>query len=200
MVITDSALPLNPWRGYRACLEGLEGDGHVCVLQDDTLICRNFLPALELIAEANPLTPVSLFTSQVQKRNYRLASMMYGKRRYFTQHQADVVHVVGLLWPKEKAREFIQWVDDNPRRFQREKVSDDNTVSTWMKFCRQEILCTLPCLVEHPDDVPSVVNEHRVKYGKDKGRVAAFWIGDGDPLELDWTHPRRPGRVPRSSR
>jgi hypothetical protein len=158
------------------------------VIQDDTLVCRNFLPALERIAEANPTTPVSLFFSTAAQRNYRASLKLRNRSRYISNHSQDVVHVVGILWPHQRAREFLTWVDENPERLHlgRVVISDDATVTRWMKF-GNPIRCTVPNLVEHPDDVPSIVNVSRVKNGEDSGRVAAWWIGDGDPLELDWS-------------
>jgi hypothetical protein len=188
-VVEDSGELLDPWRGYKLCLEDLPEEGHVVILQDDTIVSRNFVPALELIAAANPDTPVSLFLSKTPKRTHNLALLRWGKSRYVTTHQQDLVHVVALLWPVHKAREFTEWIDENPKRIRGLEIStsDDAHVSRWMKLTGQPIRCTIPSIVEHPDDVPSVVNQTKVSGGKDAGRTAAFWIGDGDPLELDWS-------------
>ena len=188
-LIEDTGAGLNPWRGYRLCLEAIPlRVSHACILQDDVLVCKNFLPALERIADANPDIPVSLFLSRQPKRTFNQASLKYGKTRYVLTHPQDLVHVVAILWPVEKAREFLAWVDENPRRLMgRTFHSDDATVTRWMRMTRQAIRCTVPSIVEHPDDVPSTVNQNRVRNGNDAGRVAGYWIGDGDPLELDWS-------------
>lgn len=186
-IIEDGCEPPNPWRGYRGCLEELPREGHVCVLQDDTLVCRNFIPALDLIAAANPSTPVALFLSKVPRRTYNRAAFALGRSAYVDIHPQDLVHVVGVLWPVKRAAEFLAWVDANPRRLRGTAYqSDDATVTQWMRFSKVLFRCTVPSLVEHPDDVPSVVNAHRVRAGADGGRVAAFWIGDDDPLALNW--------------
>lgn len=187
-VVEDNCEPLNPWRGYRGCLERLPSEGHVCVLQDDTLVCRNFIPALNLIAAANPDTPVSLFLSKAPRRTHARAAFALGRRSpYVDVHPQDLVHVVGLLWPVECAVEFLAWVDANPRRLRGAAFqSDDATVTRWMRFSGVRFRCTVPSLVEHPDDVPSIVNGRRARAGGDGGRVAAFWIGGADPLAFDW--------------
>ena len=188
-VVVDSGETLNPWRGYRRCLEQLPDQGHVCILQDDVVVCRNFEPALRLIAAANPTTPVSLFLSKLPKRTYNLASLKYGKTRYVTVHHSDLLHVVGILWPVEKAQAFYTWAEENPKRLAkgREALSDDAAVTRWMKLTGQYVLCTVPSLVEHPDDVASVVNKRKMSNGTDAGRTAAYWIGGEDPLGLDWS-------------
>jgi hypothetical protein len=187
-IVEDDGEPPNPMRGYMLCLADLPEDGHLVVLQDDVLVSRNFVPALELIAGANPDTPVSLFLSKVPKRTYNMALLRHGKSRYVTTHLQDLVHVVGILWPVSKAREFSTWIEENPKRIRGEMLStsDDANLTRWMQLTKQPIRCTVPSIVQHPDDVPSIVNEAKVRGGADGGRTAAFWIGDEDPLELDW--------------
>lgn len=186
-VVTDEG-DLNPWRGYRLCLTDLPETSHVAIVQDDAIACRNFGTAIERIAEANPENVVALFMSKHPKRTYNRASLTYGKSRYVDVHNQDLVHVVALLWPVEKARAFLVWVDGNPARLRGKAFqSDDATVSRWMQLTKQRIRATVPSIVQHPDDVPSVVNRHRVKHGLDSGRVAGYWIGEDDPLELDWS-------------
>jgi hypothetical protein len=187
-IVEDAEDPPNPMRGYMKCLERLP-DGHLCVLQDDTIPCSNFVPALELIAAANPDTPVSLFLSKTPRRTHNLSLLRHGKSRYVITHQQDLVHVVALLWPAHKAQEFVDWITENPKRIRGEQLStsDDANVTRWMQLTKQVIRCTVPSIVQHPDDVPSIVNQTKVRGGADAGRTAAHWIGDGDPLELDWS-------------
>jgi hypothetical protein len=189
VVVSDDGEPLNPWRGYKLCLSGIPEEGHVAVLQDDTVPCRNFAPALELIAAANPDVPVSLFMSKVPRRTYNLSLLRTGKSRYVDQNLQDLVHVVAILWPVGKAREFIAWIEANPKRIRAGGIStsDDAHVSRWMQLTHQRFRCTIPSIVQHPDDVDSIVNGLKVSYGRDSGRTAAAWIGDADPLELDWS-------------
>jgi hypothetical protein len=189
LVIADDEEALNPWRGYRKCLSDLPESGHVAVIQDDVLVCRNFGPAMERVAAANPDTVVTLFLSRVPRRTLNLAFRRYGKSRYVDVHPADLVHVVGILWPVARANAFLSWVDANQRRLRDRnmQVSDDATLTRWMQFSKERIRATVPSLVQHPDDLPSIVNAHRVRHGQDKGRTSEIWIGDADPLELDWT-------------
>jgi hypothetical protein len=93
-----------------------------------------------------------------------------------------------VLWPVQRARAFLEWVDANPKRLRgREFSSDDANLTRWVQLTHERIRVTVPSIVQHPDDVPSVVNSHRVRGGSDQGRTAALWIGDQDPLDLDWS-------------
>jgi hypothetical protein len=190
-VITDEGEPLNPWRGYRACLTDIPDEGHVAVLQDDVLVCTNFMEACERIAQANQNTVVSLFLSRsgVVRRTVNMASLRWGKTRYVDNHPQDLVHVVGVLWPVARARSFLAWVDANPLRIRGSSFSicDDAILTRWMKLTGERVRVTVPSLVQHPDDVPSIVNSSKMRNGADHGRTAAYWIGDADPLELDWS-------------
>lgn len=188
-VVVDDEDPPNPLRGYRKCLGNLPEQGHVAVIQDDVIVCRNFQAVVDVIAENNQDVPVSLFLSKAPRRTFNLASLRYGRSRYVDVHPQDLVHVVAIVWPVHKARAFLDWMDANPRRLRNAALdtSDDANLTRWMSFTKQRIRCTVPSIVEHPDDLSSTVNQHKVKGGADGNRTAAFWIGDNDPLALDWT-------------
>ena len=156
------------------------------MLQDDVRLCRNFPPAVERIAQANPETPVCLFVGGLPRATARdlLQAGKQGKH-YARVHITDFVPVVAMLWPVQKAAEFLEWALTaklpglpNPR-------SDDAVVGGWARQTRETVLATFPSLVEHPDVVESLIGrEHRA--GQNKGRVALAWIGEGDPLQIPW--------------
>lgn len=184
--------PPSPWRGYRLCLEQFLGSKaeHAVVLQDDVIVCKNFVPAVSAIVANHPHTPVCLFVSAARTKTlkqYQRAAR--SGNRYSTIWFQDYMPVVAAIWPRDKAEEFLAWSVDaklpgmpNPR-------SDDAVVGSWMKFTRQTVLATIPSLVEHPDDTPSVKwHESKVPSGTgNKARRAFLFIGDSDPLELDWS-------------
>lgn len=178
--------PPNPWRGYQLCLSDLPDTSHVCVLQDDTIACPNLPEALELIAAANPENPVCLFLGGLPRRTAIQALRLHGRRRYVDLVYGDFMPVVAVLWPTHVAAGFMDWVNENPLRLPRPPLrSDDAAAGRWFRYTRNRVRCTIPSLVEHPDDVPSTIGrKHRS--GGDKGRVAANFIGDDNPLDLDW--------------
>jgi len=177
----------NPWRGFKKCLTGIpEGVTHQVVLQDDTIVCKNFVPAVERVAAARPDNIVCLFIAAHPRRtaNQVLAS----KKPFVRVNVIDFVPVVATIWPIDVAISFLQWAADHPLRLPGgdKARSDDAVLGRWMKFNLSTVYCTVPSLVEHPDDVPSTIGR-AAHAGKDKGRVALRYIGDADPLEIDWS-------------
>lgn len=196
-VITDTQAQerANPWRGYQLCLSHLPDEGHVLVLQDDTIVCDNFVPAVEQIAAANPDTIVCLFVAGNPRRtvaNVREALVKGRPYAWLAWH--DFLPVVATLWPVHIATEFLTWATThaNIRRLPGGPVarSDDAVAGRWLRFSRRRVRCTAPSLVQHPDDFPSTIMKP-AKHGRDLGRVAAHYIGDGDPLEIDWSRLAR---------
>jgi NAD-dependent oxidoreductase involved in siderophore biosynthesis len=104
--------------------------------------------------------------------------------RYITLNWRSFLPVVAVLWPRAKAEEFKEWADEHPTLpGQREPRSDDAMGGRWKMLTRQTVKATVPSLVEHPDQVPSLIGR-RAMWGKDRGRVAAFLAADG--LEYEW--------------
>lgn len=187
-VVTDSGRPANPWRGFRKCLTDIPpAVSHVCVIQDDAVACRNLVPALHQIAEARPDDVVCLFLGGLPRRTAVRARDLHGKGHRFVEvHGADFVPVVATMWPTEVAQSFLQWCDDNPAKLgHRDPRSDDAVAGRWMRYTRHRVVCTIPSLVQHPDDVPSTIGK-RASAGADRNRVALLWIGDDDPLDIQW--------------
>lgn len=186
-VSTHASEPPSPWAGYKQALSDTPtGVTHICVLQDDVRVCRNFPLAVEKIAEANPDVPVCLFLGGQPRRTAKdaLRASKAGKR-YVQLFFRDFVPVVGVLWPRHKAEEFLEWSRDARLPGQSNPRSDDAVVGRWMLMTRQRVLATVPSLVQHPDEVPSLIGR-RAHAGKDKGRVALLYC-EGDPMGYDWS-------------
>jgi hypothetical protein len=160
---------------------------HVAVLQDDAVACHNLVPALHRIAESRPDDVVCLFLGGLPRRTAAKARELCAKgHRYVDVHGADFVPVVATMWPTPVAQSFLNWCDENPLRLgHRDPRSDDAVAGRWMRYTRHKVVCTIPSLVQHPDDVPSTIGK-RAGAGADRNRVALHWIGDSDPLELQW--------------
>jgi hypothetical protein len=186
-VITDSG-PSNPWRGYQRCLSGLPDCSHLLLLQDDTIVCRNFSQAVLEIAEAKPHEPVCLFVPGAARHTVVEMSRAMKQRNPFARVKASgFVPVVAVLWPVAKAAEFLEWTRRHPKRLGNFDLrSDDAAAAKWCAHTGQTMWASVPSLVEHPDDVVSTIGK-RASAGKDRGRVAAFYIGDADPLDVDWS-------------
>lgn len=186
-VVEDNSTPPNPWSGYQKCLSDLRGFSHLLVIQDDAVVCRNFPEAVSKIVTAHPDEVIALFVGGLRNRTSRdfTAALARGDR-YAHVYFRDIHHVVALIWPVTLAQAFLGWSRTNPIPGVPRPRSDDAAVGAWARKSRRRVLCTVPCLVEHPDDVKSTVGL-RARKGSDRGRVAIHYIGDADPLELDWS-------------
>jgi hypothetical protein len=189
VIVDGPAENPNPWRGYRKCLENLGDASHVLVVQDDTVACRNLDLVLPMLAEARPDTLTSLFVGGLPGRNLRVFwhTLASGKR-WMRLDNLRVVHVVALLWPTPLAREFLEWTET--ARLPGHKGlprSDDEIVGSFVRLTKRSVFATVPCLVEHPDDVDSTCHRRRAD-GADKGRCAIQWVGsEDDPATFDWS-------------
>ena len=185
MVTDDGPLPANPWRGYQLCLQSVASSvaEHGVILQDDVVLCENFGPAIAQIAETNDDAPVVLFLGALPIPTAKRARMAMKKGEHYVDlSHRDFCPVVGMLWPRHKAQEFLTWSSEQKLPNAR---SDDAVTGYWANKSQQRIRVTVPSLVQHPD-LESIVHPKRAKNGKDRGRVALHFC-EGDPLEYDWS-------------
>lgn len=188
VVEDDGPPPPNPWRGYQRCLRSIpEQATHAVVIQDDAIVCRNFVAAVERIADAVPEHPVCLFIPAKIMRSERVAlRALKAGQRFVQLLPHDFLPVVATLWPRAKAEHLLAWAQTaklpgmpNPR-------SDDAVAGHWMRTQKQAVYATLPSLVEHPDDVEPVKGgHHRARAGADRSRSALSFC-TGDPLLIEW--------------
>jgi hypothetical protein len=180
--------PPNPWLGYRRCLSDLPDSSYLLVLQEDTLPCQNFAAVLDWIVAREPRVPVVLFLAYLPRRIATLALRAANKRERYVDTQLrinDFMPIVAVLWPTEKAREFMEWTAANPNRLGHPHPrSDDGVAGRWCALTKQTVRFTVPSLVEHPDLEPSLIGR-KPAWGKDKSRVALM-LPQGDPLALGW--------------
>lgn len=155
-ILLHSSDPPNPWLGYRACLSDLPACSHLLVIQDDTRVCANFAETIRYVTAD---VPVSLFLFNQPIRIAKALTRIMGKQPYYDARFRinEFCPVVGLLWPVEKAREFLAWVDENPRKLgHRNPRSDDSVVGKWCAHTHQTVRFTAPSLIDHLGTEPSV--------------------------------------------
>ena len=177
-VSSHSSDPPDPWAGYRKCLSDLPACDHVLIVQDDVLPCKNFAPAVEQIAERWPEFPVCLFMGTVPAGTAGKARIaMKNDKRYVLLGPSPVFPLVAVLWPKAKAEQFLEW-----SRHAKMTRADDNNAAKWLQRTKQQVMVSVPSLVEHDDFQPSV------KGGRDSQgeswRRALFVAEDG--LNYEW--------------
>jgi hypothetical protein len=176
----------SPWRTYRAALASVPSWAtHRVVLQDDVAVCRSFAAAAALTAAARPDDLVALWHGGLPRENLPRIDRARERGVLFAEIATrQWVPAVALLWPAALARSVIEWADRQD--WKREPRADDEVLGRAVRDLAVPVLAVVPSLVEH-DDVAASTLGQRARAGRDRGRVAHCWIGDGDPLALDWT-------------
>jgi hypothetical protein len=96
--------------------------------------------------------------------------------RYIPLGNTPFVPLVAVLWPRRKAQEFVQWARATTRGLTR---ADDGNVAKWMRRTKQQIMVTVPSLVQHDDSQPSVKGGRTHKPWAEHWRQALFLSEDG---------------------
>ena len=93
-----------------------------------------------------------------------------------------------MLWPIAALERFITWAEVSPLPGRPNPASDDAIVGEWFRRNQktEQILVACPSLVQHEDVVDSIWKHRADGWGRDSSRVAINFIGDRDPLDLDW--------------
>lgn len=181
-VIEHASEPPSPWAGYQACLRDPPACTHLLVVQDDAFPCENFAVAVQQVAISNPDVPVCLFFPPYGREKKQALYAAKNNQRYITlmTSSQSFLPVVATLWPVHKTVEFLDWATANPQLpGQREPRSDDAMAGRWKVMTKQTVKCTIPSLVEHLGDEPSVCGNGR------KGMRFAMFVAE-DATAYNW--------------
>lgn len=186
--VEHSSEPPSPWAGYKLCLTDIPRCSHLLILQDDVRPVANFVPAVKMIAKAQPENPVCLFLGALPRLEAKQAQRaMKLQQRYIPLSRRSFMPVVATLWPRHKAVEFLEWAEAHPHLFGRtEPRSDDAMGGRWKQVTRQTVLACVPSIVEHPDEEPSIVGLN-AQWGKGSRRTAPLLASDASIY--DWLQP-----------
>lgn len=176
----------NPWRTYRHAVETTPAWAtHRLILQDDVLVCAGFSLAAARAVSARPDRPITFYVGG----NARLAAARVLHAASRGLPWTDVPNyswcpAVALAWPVRLLEPLLAYVDR--QRWNGSFRADDEIIGRFLRSVGEVPLATVPSLVDHPDDVPSLIGT-RARGGRDKGRIAACWIGDEcDAALIDW--------------
>lgn len=176
----------SPWRTYRHCLETTPADAtHRLIVQDDALVCADFTAAATAALAAQPDRVVTFYVGG----NARLAAARVvhaaGQgRSWAVINHYSWIPAVALAWPARLIPPLLAYCDRH--RWTATFRSDDELLGRFLRTTGEPLYATVPSLVDHPDDVPSLIGT-RHRGGRDKGRIAACWVGDCDASAIDWT-------------
>lgn len=159
------------WHTAKKCWEygAFCSSSHHLVLQDDIDVSINFVEGILKVIESNADDIITLFTMPRKK--------FLGKCRWGI---LEGVYGTGVIMPKYKLLKFLNW--------QQEHIlptfpHDDSRVSLFCKFNNYQVKVPFPNLVQHLDtSFKSILGNRWVK-----PRMSEHFIGNDDPLKIDWT-------------
>lgn len=167
------------------------GSDWALTVQDDALLCRNFLPGVERAIKSVPGDhPVSLYIGSVRPHQQTIAPAVREARRTRTPWlvTAGPYWGVAILVPTAHIPEIVEWGDRHPaiRNYDRriEAFYTARNIDCWY---------ALPSLVDHRpvDENPSLIK------GRNGNRRAHYFIGPRSPLAINW---RKPPLTPEQAR
>lgn len=87
---------------------------------------------------------------------------------------------MAVLWPREKALHLLNW-SETARGLTR---ADDGNVHKWKRSHKQEMLVSVPSIVQHDDDLESVKGGRAHVPWKENWRQALMLADDA--LDYEW--------------
>jgi hypothetical protein len=179
-VMVHESDPPDPWENYRQCLDYHGDASHFLIVQDDAIPAPGFAEAAVKIAQANPDCPVCLFMGAFPAATAARVRRVKPDVRYVPLGPSSFVPLVCVLWPTHVARSFLDW-SSSAHGMTR---ADDGNAARWMKATRQQILVSVPSIVQHDDGQPSVKGGREHVPWQEAWRRALFLADDA--ASYDW--------------
>lgn len=168
----------NPWRTARLAWQRTPpGCTHRIVLQEDVIPCPRFLYHARRALRAKPDSIVSFYLGTNAIVTWRQMLIADARGSHWVEgFNASWVPALALCIPVELVHSLAEY-DDGSR-----PVADDDVYGRWTREHRLPWWCTIPSLVDHDDDAPSLMKD---PYARGVRR-AACPIGATDPKLIDW--------------
>lgn len=179
-VMVHESEPPDPWSNYRLCLDYRGEASHLLILQDDAIPVHNFVITIPKIAARHPNTPVCLFMGALPSSTATQARRAKLDVRYVPLTVGSFVPLVAVLWPSHVARSFLSW-SESARGMTR---ADDGNAAKWVRATRQPMLVSVPSIVQHDDDTPSVKGGRGHRPWTESWRYALLLADDA--THYDW--------------
>lgn len=189
--ITWDPIPADPhpsaWRTYRHALETTPPETtHRLIVQDDAAVCQHFAATAAAAVEACPPGLLCLFVQGSLYHHVDAINRACAESRSLTiLPPGSWVPAVATCWPAETIPRALAWVDQQgwPTGFN----ADDEIIGRLTRGLLIDVYATVPSLVDHPDDVVSIVGSRTPMFGGNPDRVAHCYVGDdADPRGIEW--------------
>jgi hypothetical protein len=167
------------WNGAKKGWKAMpEYSTHHIALEEDAVLCTNFVEHVKSIIDALPNDLISLYSGRQQKAGCEWARK--SSYNYFISNYAP--SGVAVIMPAWMVREFLEW---EAQRVNPAMPYEDTRMHGYVVEHGYKTYFTVPSIVEHGAPMESSLGFNN------KGKVAYDFIGEG--REVDW------GKVPDGS-
>jgi hypothetical protein len=188
----------NPWRTYQQCLRRVPtGASHHLILQDDVIVCPDFIAGLEAAIAAHPTRVLSLCITENEPYNAqrvhiaRLHGYSWVELMWLDQGSSPQA----LVWPARIAIDFAWWRAPSHPHIDAMCIAqgglpwskdDSRVIAEYWKHRGITAIATVPSIVHHPDDHPSLTPIPPAIAHLHGARPTAYYTGKS-ALSVDWS-------------
>lgn len=173
--VVSTPTPLGPWATAKKAwqlMAMVQGSTHAVLLQDDLIICKDFVLGLKAALAAVPDQIVSLYCP-------RKGALLAKEQGHSWVRITDGAYGPAIVIPTTKLRHFLQW---NEQNIKPEVTHDDTRVCLYALAHDLDVWLTVPSLVDHAGASFSSIGHSNSQ------RVAKWFIGEeNSALDVDWT-------------
>lgn len=180
-VVTDDSG--SSWGGLKRVIESVDGRcSHLLVIQDDVIVCKDFLETVEKIVQIHPEQTISFFSP------YQEIDKAMRKRQEFIAVEV-FYYAQAYVMPMAKVRDFYNF---SVHHISQKITQDDRRLAMFHLHRNEPVWVSAPSLVEHLAwDTTTTSNEKGyLPKLKQETRTARHFIGvENSGLDLDWSNP-----------
>lgn len=129
---------------------------HCVLLNDDLILCKDFLAIVRKVIEARPNHLINLYNS------HDLAHVAVERKLSWLTSVNGLIGNAYVL-PTEHLRAFLEWRAHNLTPGTIELLSEDNLLNLWAMEQGALVWHTVPALVDHDTSVPSCFDNTQVR-------------------------------------
>ena len=144
------------------------------MLQDDALPCDGFAEAVHAAILDRPGSILCLFAPGFGYVTRPMQAARARGERWMAWRTRAFVPLVAVVYPAAHPARIVEFSEKRKVHMGR---ADDAIVATYCRALHVPVWATVPCLVEHRDELPSVM---KMRHGRGQPhRLAAYYRQDG---------------------
>lgn len=154
------------------------------IMQDDCLPVPGYAKAAQRVRELLPNALIAFCLQGMIHHHTRSAfyRALEAGQTLLQIRPHNWVPAMALGWTPELAARALQW-DAQQTRLRPNFTADDGRLYYFVRAAEVEVWATVPCLVDHPDDVPAVRDGSA---GRGKRAWRTLHLLEGDAKEVSW--------------